>query len=59
MNLDKVPDESIQRLVFDLVDYYYNQSMVSNASVKLSDRTAAARAMLAEFYNQHQGTEAP
>jgi Na+/H+ antiporter NhaC len=58
MNLDKVPDESIRSLVFDLVTYF-NQSMVSNALGKPSDTTAAARARLAEFYDQHQGTEAP
>jgi hypothetical protein len=58
MNLDKVPDESIRRLVFDLVNYF-NQSIVSNALGKPSDLVPAARAKLAEFYNQHQGTEAP
>lgn len=58
MNLDEVPDESIRSLFFDLL-HYFNQSMYSESLGRPSDPIPAARARLAEFYNQHQGTDAP
>jgi hypothetical protein len=58
VNLDKVPDENIRSLFYDLL-HYWREAVDSESLGNPSDPIPAARARLAEFYNQHQGTEAP